>query len=67
MESGKHRSKSDIVFGISLFTLGAAFFSFYCLVVKLALFKFNISVAELVYLISCWAVPAFFISAKLQK
>jgi drug/metabolite transporter (DMT)-like permease len=66
-EARKRNSKSDMILGFSMFTLGCIFYSFYCLLIKLALYKFEISVAEIVYLISCWAVPLFFISAKLNK
>jgi drug/metabolite transporter (DMT)-like permease len=59
--------KARMIIGISMFALGCAFYSFYCLVIKLALYRFEVSVAEFAYMISCWAVPMFFLSAKLSK
>ena len=56
-----------MIIGISLFTLGCAFFSFYCLLMKLALYRFEVSVAEFAYMISCWALPIFFLSTKFNK
>jgi drug/metabolite transporter (DMT)-like permease len=67
MEGAKKNHKAEMLLGISLYTLAATLFSFYCLLVKISLYKFNIGVAELVYMISCWAAPGFFLLAKLQK
>ena len=68
-ETGKTNKtkKARMILGISMFTLGCAFYSFYCLVFKLALFKFEISVAEFSFMISCWALPMFYLAAKFNK
>lgn len=60
-------SKTEVVFGITLFTLAAIFNSLFLLLIKISLFKFQISVAELVFIISCLVLPVFYFSAKLNK
>lgn len=68
VENKTHRKqKANQLLGLSLFTTGCAFWSFNALVFKLALTKFEVSVAEFGFLISCWAAPMFYVSAKLNN
>jgi len=47
--------------GTSLFTVAASLFTIFSLLIKLALNKFNVSVAELIYTLSLWSATSFYI------
>ena len=65
MESIARSKKNELMLGIPLFTIAVSLYSVYCLLIKIALYKYSIGVAELMYMISCWAAPSFFLIAKL--
>ena len=58
---------SEIIKGITFYLLAYVCFAFYCLLVKITLEKFNLSVPELCYSYSIIVLPLLYLGAKGYK
>lgn len=56
-----------MIFGLGLFSLSIAFYSVYCMLIKIMMVEYGLSVPELTYYISIWLVVMFYLMARYQK
>jgi len=67
MEEKKEVNVSEILKGLGLYTLAYTSFTFYCMLVKVTMVRFELSVPELCYSYSLLVMPVMYLSSRVFK